>query len=68
MDVSVDLTICPVCGKAVPLDGVRYEDDDQVTQCPEGHDVMRSWNGPERADGGYARSVPYGWSAWRVAP
>lgn len=54
--------MCPVCDTVVSLDDLDYGSNVQETQCRNGHDVSREWNGPESE--GHDRSKPYGWSAW----
>lgn len=62
-----DRTRCPVCRETVQVARLNYKGNVQRTECPEGHEVERIWNGPERPD--WDRGTePYGWSGWYTEP
>ena len=64
--VSLRKSLCPQCGATVQVGALNFYNDVQRTECPNGHQVARQWNGPEREEWGSGTpGEPYGWSAWR---
>lgn len=60
---------CPQCSATVRIDNLRYDGNEQRTDCPNGHTVWRVWNGPGNPSwrpNNPAR--PYGWSRWTLYP
>lgn len=54
---------CPACGAGVQRASLDYSQNTQETECPRGHRVSRTWNGPENYD--YTREQSYGWTSWK---